>query len=149
MRRILILLVPLVLLSFPGVVWAYRYFEAEDLERDLATMVGEKVKFVDEIVTAYPDRQTVPGYFKFDTVHFRCFIPESATEAVDYVKEATGPRVKGARRTKRLVEIQGTVERREVYGDVKGKEAGVTSETILIVVDTAKKPRDRYYREAR
>ncbi len=43
--------------------------------------------------------------------------------------------------------IEAKVERKDVYGKVGGKEAGVTSEAILLIVDNASKPRSRYYKD--
>lgn len=142
-----LLLLGSVLLGLCGVAWAYKYWDREELAADLAGQVGEKVKVVDEIVSIYPDKQTIEGYFKFGTVHFRCLIPNDKSESIDYVKKTATERLEGSRRTKRLVVLEATVERREVYGGVGGKDAGVSSEAIFLVVDKASRPRARYYRE--
>ena len=128
-------------------VHASDYWTREALAEDLKNQVGEEVKFVDEIISVYEDRQNFPNHFKFDTLHFRCLIPSSDTEAIDLVKEIASERTRGARRTKRLITLEGKVDRTQVYGKVKGD--GVVSETIFILVDTAKRPRARYYREMR
>ncbi len=147
MRRTLALALVIFAVSLTGAVWAYDYFDREDLADKLEKNIGTKVRVVDEIVSVYADNQDIDGYFKFDTLHFRCIIADDKTDAIDYVKKTGTEKKKGARRTKRLVTIQGTVGRPDVYGEVKGKDSGVVSEQILIVVDTAKKPRARYYRE--
>jgi len=135
------------LLCLPGLASVYKYWERAELAKDLKNQVGQGVKVVDEILTTYSKNQTIPGYFKFDTVHFRCLIPNDKIDAIDYVKEVASKKTKGSRREKRLVTIEAKVERKEVYGKVGGKEAGVTSEAILLIVDKAFKPRARYYRE--
>lgn len=135
------------LLSLCGGAWAYKYWDRDELSEDLDDQVGTKVKVVDEILSTYPDRQSIPGFFKFDTTHFRCLIPNDKTEAIDHVKKTATERAQGSRRTKRLVTLEGTVERKEVYGKVDGKGSGVSSEQIFLVVDKASRPRARYYKE--
>ena len=147
MRRTLLLSIVALAVSLTSAVWAYEYFDRDNLADKLETKVGTKVTVVDEIVSIYPETQNVDGYYKFDTLHFRCLIPSGESDSIEYVKTTGAERKKGARRVKRLVSIQGTVERREVYGEVKGKGSGVESEQVVIIVDTAKKPRARYYDE--
>ena len=147
MRRIAVFSLLVLAVTLTSAVWAYEYHGREDLSDKLEKKVGKQVKVIDEIISIYPDTQNVDGYFKFDTLYFRCLIPNDKTEAIDYVKETGTLTKKGSRRVKRLVTIEGTVERREVYGEVKGKEAGVESEQIVLIVDSAKKPRARYYRD--
>ena len=145
LRRVFILWT--LLLCLPGLASAYKYWERAELAKDLKNQIGQEVKVVDEILTTYTKNQTIPGYFKFDTVHFRCLIPNDKTEAIDHVKEVASRKTKGSRRERRLVTIEGKVERKDVYGKVGGKEAGVTSEAILLIVDKASKPRSRYYKD--
>lgn len=147
MRWCRLLILGSVLLGLCGVAWAYKYWERDELAADLAGQVGERVKVVDEIVSIYPEKQSIAGYFKFDTVHFRCLIPNDKSESIDYVKATATKKVEGSRRTKRLVVLEATVERREVYGGVGGKDAGVSSEAIFLVVDKAARPRARYFRD--
>lgn len=135
------------LLSLCGGAWAYKYWDREELAEDIESQVGEKVKVVDEIVSTHPESQSIKGYFKFDTVHFRCLIPNDKTEAIDYVKKTAAARVEGSRRTKRLVVLEAKVERKEIFGKVGGKDAGVSSEAIFLVVEKASLPRARYFKD--
>ena len=47
---------------------------------------------------------------------------------------------------KPIVTLYGTVARADFWGEVKGKDQGVATETITIVVDRVEKPRKRWYR---
>lgn len=147
MRRTMVLGLIICTITLTGAVRTYEYFDRDDLADKLEKQVGTKVRVVDEIISIYADNQDIDGYYKFDTLHFRCLIPNDQTDAIDYVKKTGALEKEGSRRVKRLVVIDGTVDRPHVYGDVKGTESGVESEQIMIVVDTAKKPRPRYYRE--
>lgn len=138
-----------ILLSMSGSAWAYRYWEREALAKDIENQVGEKVRVIDEVISIHPEKQTIPGYFKFDTVNFRCLIPKANSDAIDYVKKVATDRPDGSRRTKRIVALDARVEREEVYGRVGGKDGGVRSEVIFLVVDRAFRPRARYFREFR
>ncbi len=47
---------------------------------------------------------------------------------------------------KPVVTIYGQVDRHEFWGEVRGKGAGVATETVSIVVDKVEKPRKRWYK---
>lgn len=147
MRWVRILVLGGFLFSLTGVAFAYKYWERKELADDLEIEVGEKVRVVDEVLSVHPKKQSISGYFKFDTVYFRCLIPNDKTEAIEFVKSTSAKRTKGSRRTKRLLTIDGTVEQKEVYGTVGGKDAGVRSEAIFLVVDKVSRPRARYFKE--
>jgi hypothetical protein len=48
---------------------------------------------------------------------------------------------------KPIVTVFGTVARADFWGPVRGRENGVATEAITVVVDRVEKPRDRWYEE--
>ena len=145
MKRFLAFAIALIILATTASAYAYRYFSREDLARDLAKVVGQKVKVVDEVEEIW-DYQEVDGYLRFDTVYFRCIISKKHTESIALLRNIHSRKDK-KKIVKKIIAVYGTVERPEFWGEVKGKEEGVCSEEIVIVVDKVEIPRKRYFKE--
>ncbi len=126
---------------------SYRFFFAKDLAAKLESHVGQSVKVVDELAKIW-ESQEIEGHLRFDTAHFRCVVPTSATESIAYLREVQKAIEEKKARIPPLVAIYGAVSREPLFGEVKGGEdAGVASEAILLKADRIEKPRDRFWEE--
>ncbi len=132
--------------------FAYQYFDAHDLARQLEAKPGTKVKVIDEVTHIYPEESnsfadSVEPHLRFDTYHFRCAIPMSDTEGVALLRELEERRAKNDP-TPVLVALYATVTNSELWGPVAGgKDDGVVAEPIVLHVEKVEKPRRRYYLE--
>jgi hypothetical protein len=140
----------LLCLIFASTAFAYQFFLAADLEKDMAKHVGKQVKVVDKLLKIW-ENQELEGYLKFDTEKFRCAIPTSETEGIAYLRELMKNQDgvdKTPDATPPLVAIYGTVQRPTFWGKPKeGKEAGIDEDQLMIVVDKVERPRDRFWEE--
>ncbi|MBI4576173.1 MAG: hypothetical protein HY722_07930 [Planctomycetes bacterium] len=128
-----------------------RYFEAPELRGALEENVDRPVEFVDELVKIWKE-QKVSGYVRFDTYHFRCAVPSTATASLEYLRDLEGSDAgKAPTPEPWLVHIAGKPVHPEFWGKVDADAAGsgVSPETTVIVVDEASRPRRRYFEDWR
>lgn len=126
---------------------SYQFFFAKDLADHVEKHLGKGVKVVDTLVKVW-EAQDVPGYLRFDTLHFRCAVPDTETESIAYLREVMKAREEKKQSVPPLVAVYGTLGREPLFGPVKGgADAGVGSEQILIKVDKVEKPRQRFWEE--
>ena len=100
----------LLIVGTAGVASAYDYFFVDTLERQLDAHVDRKVMVVDKLVSIW-EYQDVDGHLRFDTEHFRCAIPHTATDSIAYLREVAEKRKQGDV-TPPLLALFGEVKRR-------------------------------------
>ena len=123
----------------------YRYFDREDLSRDLDEWVGKGVVVTDVLLHQW-EHQEVDRHIKFDTTRFRCVLPRSESESLELLSSLSAQTDDGGP-GKRLITIWGVVERPEFWGKVVNGSQGVTSEKVVIRVHELTRPRKRFFRD--
>lgn len=172
-RLLLCLFTILALMTLPAESEVkFRFLKREKLAEDLDKWVGKKITVTDRVAMVY--KQTYKGHMMFDTHYFRCAIPQGAKGA-DYIKDvhktmktnfkdlrdeikktksatdrnAIAKKIYKRWKKKAIVTIFAEVKRPEFWGNVDGAAKGsdVVSERIVLVCESAEKPRKRWYKE--
>ena len=126
---------------------SYRFFFPQDLAEKQDEFVGTGVMVVDELCKIWESQET-EGLLRFDTKYFRCAVPNTESESVALLREVQKNHDEKKDSTPPLVAVFGTVSRQALFGPVKGgKDEGVASEHVVIMVDRCEKPRKRFWDE--
>jgi len=164
--------------AVPVEMGEYEYVVASDLSEKLEDFVGKHVKIVDQLAVVWDqstphdskdekedteqkgykgdhDNQTLTKksqYMKFETMYFRCLLPEEFEGSTSYLKEVNSAvaydDVAQVKPKLKYVCLYGKVIRTTVWGKIAPRgEGAVEPETIVLMVHKAEQPPKRFFED--
>ncbi len=153
----------------------YEYIIASMLFEKQEEYLGKPVKLVDDLAVLWDDptphdskektkeaedkgykgdydnqTMTSKGYIKFDTLYFRCMLPDNLQSSVDYLRRVNRLKTfydpKVLKPEAKLVAVYGKLVRVKIY-DAEDTDAETPREYVILMTDKVERPAERFFKD--